>query len=755
MGYVFVSYSRKESAAADLIIDWLERSGIAVWRDTASMPAGVSWKRQVADAIRGADLVVMCVSTLWNGSKACRDEEDWARYYHRPQARVPVDAARFDLTRAAAVIGAAWAAVSPTDRLAAELETAAGDWANHGSRSRDLARGRALRSYRRVFGTRGDRIDGSRDNRPAHPLTPVAVRYLRQSARHRAIIRVFAVLATVALVCAGLSGVTFATRMRQIQRTDAEWATDSWQWDELRAALQDDPYKAMETVLDDPHDEATMRGTMYVTKMRTVLGIHVPDDHGDATAPRFAAYALDGKLDTTVPGALAGTGMPSAKARGYAASPDGLTVAALADDGIRILDAARSGTMMTLVGVDLTKVVSMAWDNDGSTLAVRSSDGTATVWKVRRRAIIVRNTGSWFMDGTALGGVTGGPSGAGTHAVLLARDGRLTVVDTANGRIVSSATRVPLDVGVAIAAAPDATDSVYVSGTQDGATALYRITWDSDDLSAGGNTTQIAVPDGCAPTPVAVLPGGGQVALACGSQIDIIDTDDGDPDRAIVDKSGATVTAARADAQGRLFVGFDGGALAVVEAGADSFTYPGAASSDAGGLGYCLGGTARAVAVSGSKALFVGDGTTAQACSRDLSRSEEGDGGAGGVTKALRDDGPWTMHMGMTDLAGLSGSYQSRAAAAAPDGSAFAAGLSDGSVMFSRYDMQPGSVVREVPGEVRAVVYASDGSHVVAATRDGVIFTVDAPDSGEYEGDALRQQVQERLDRSRKLGLAE
>ena len=61
--------------------------------------------------------------------------------------------------------------------------------------------------------------------------------------------------------------------------------------------------------------------------------------------------------------------------------------------------------------------------------------------------------------------------------------------------------------------------------------------------------------------------------------------------------------------------------------------------------------------------------------------------------------------------------------------------------------------MREIPGEVRAVVYAPDGKRLIAATRDGVIYTVAAPDAGEYEGATLRRQVQERLDRAKKLGL--
>ncbi|KFI97928.1 hypothetical protein, partial [Bifidobacterium stellenboschense] len=597
----------------------------------------------------------------------------------------------------------------------------------------------------------------------------VAARYLTQSIRRGVILRVLAVLAAIAIVCAGVSGATFATRMRQIDEANAQANEESRRWDALRDALDDDPYTAMRTVLAQPHDTATMRGSMYVATMRMVLATHVPDDHGDATDQRFAGYDFPDALDTRTPDALADAGVGAAsdgKTRGYAVSPDGLEVAALGGTDVRILDARRGGTMMTLTGADLTETTSMAWSEDGSALAVRSSDGKATVWKVRASTTVVRDTGSWFMDGAALGGTgagsaagAGGTSGNGSRAALLARDGRVTLVDTAKGRVVSDATRVPVDVGVAIATAPDAADTAVVAGTKDGSTVLYRVTFDDGADGAGGGsgdvgkTTRIDVPDGCAPGALAVLPGGREIAIGCGAQVDVIGVRGGGPSRTIVNDAGAEVTALRADGEGRLFVGFDGGTLAVVEAGASTLILPGAAASDVGSIGICLGGTARAIAVSGSKALFVGDGTPAQLCSRGISRSKTGDGGANGVDAARRDDDPWTMHIGMTDFASLTDAHQSRAVAAAPDGNAFAAGLADGSVMFARYDMQTGPLVREIPGEVRAVVYAPDGKRVIAATRDGVIYTVAAPDAGEYEGVTLREQVQERLDRARKLGL--
>lgn len=759
MGYVFVSYSRRQSAAVDVLIDWMERNGIAVWKDTASMPAGVAWRRQVTEAIRGADLVVMCVSRLWYGSRACRDEEDQAVHYHRPQVRVPVDPGRFDPARAVAAIQAAWAAITPEDRLAGELETAAGDWAIRGEHSRDLARGHALRAYRKAFGVRRHGGRGGTD--ASRRITPVAVRYLDQSIRRGVILRVLAVLAVLAIVCAGVSGVTFVTRMRQINEANAQANEESRRWNALRDALDESPYKAMETALAQPHDAATMRGAMYVATMRMVLAAHVPDDQGDVTDPRFAGYDFPDALDAREPDALDAAGASGSKARGYAVSPDGLVVAALDDSGVRVLDTKRGDALMMLTGADLAKAKSMTWSKDGSSFAVCSSDGKATVWKVRTGTTIVKNTGSWFMDGAALGGAdagSGGASGNGGLSALLARDGRVTLVDTAKGSVVSDATRVPVDVGVSIATAPDATDTAYVAGTKGGSTVLYRVAFSGDTDGSGnfggsGKAMRIDVPDGCEPNVLAVLPGGHELAVGCGAQVDVIGARDGERSRTIVNDAGASVTALRADDEGRLFVGFDGGNLAVVEAGSSTLVWPDAASPDEGGVGICLGGSARAIAVSGSKALFVGDGTPAQLCSRGVSRSKTGDGGSNGVDVARRDKDPWTMHVGMTDFASLTDAHQSRAVAAAPDGSAFAAGLADGSVMFARYDMQTGPVIREIPGEVRAVVYAPDGRRVIAATRDGVIYAVAAPDAGEYEGATLRRQVQERLDRARRLGL--
>lgn len=768
------------------MIGRLTQAGIAVWRDTASMPAGVQWQQQVADAIRGADLVVMCTSQLWYGSRACRDEEDWANYYSRPSVKVPVDQGEFDLERAMQAIGAAWHAITPEDRLASDLETAAGNWSSNGHHNRDLARGSDLSSFRKAWHVqRGADAAGVAMAKPSFGarLTPVALRYLRQSIRRQRVTRVLAALAVIVLVVAGLSAATLATRMKEIREAGDGLNEDSRTWSDVRAALRRDPYQAMEVALSLPHDAATMRGSSYVAKLQTILAAHVPSDHGKADDARFGRFAFDADASTArarfdggnggVPmrawvaeqgntvliahdterqpasdadedAQATGTVSLPSRATMLAFSPDGLYLAALGDTGITIIDPAHASAFMTLTGADTSQVTGMSWSADGSRLAIRTSDGTATVWSVRSNTTIVSDARTWYMDGAALGGKSANTTGSGTQAAFLARDGSVTVVDTATGKVRASDIHVPVDVGVTIAGGADA-NTAYVIGQKNGALKLYRV-----DLQKGASAP-LRLPEDCTPQQVTPMPGGKQLAVSCGTRI-IVTGASGGKALSSVESAGASVSAMKADEQGRLFVGFDNGQLAILEKGQSSFSTPDAAEAEGNRIGLCVGGAVRGVAVSGNKALFVGDGTIAQNCSRNISRSKHGDGGQGGVSVSGKDDGSWTMHVGMTNFAGLSDADQARAVAASPDGSAFVAGLSDGSIAFARYDMQPGAMWREVPGEIRAVIYSDDGKRVFAATRDGLIIAVPAI-TDSYEGADLRKQVRSRLDTAVKLGL--
>jgi WD40 repeat protein len=65
---------------------------------------------------------------------------------------------------------------------------------------------------------------------------------------------------------------------------------------------------------------------------------------------------------------------------------------------------------------------------------------------------------------------------------------------------------------------------------------------------------------------------------------------------------------------------------------------------------------------------------------------------------------------------------QARSVVVNHDGSRGAIGLSDGTVEYwVPRDGNPGMILTETSGAVRGLAFTSDGSHVVAVTRDGVV----------------------------------
>jgi TIR domain-containing protein len=59
---VFLAYSRKDQQQARQLISPLERLGISVWWDVASIPIGASWEEFLSDQVSAAQ----CVIVLWS-----------------------------------------------------------------------------------------------------------------------------------------------------------------------------------------------------------------------------------------------------------------------------------------------------------------------------------------------------------------------------------------------------------------------------------------------------------------------------------------------------------------------------------------------------------------------------------------------------------------------------------------------------------------------------------------------------------------
>lgn len=747
MRYIFISYSRQRSAVVDALTSRLNQVGVDVWRDTASLPAGVNWKRQVNDAIRGADLVVMCTSPEWYDSRACQEEGDCAGYYHRPHVEIPVDAAERDLDRAVNAVVAALAAVTAEDRLVSDIEVSAGAWLEGGARSRDLARGRYLKELNRVFG-RGRGV-----------VTDAARRYLIRSIRHRRIKRIMAALAVMVVILAILIPWNLKTQMDTIGRLETESRVISSHRRALDAAMGKGPYEALKTVLAFPKD-GRFNSTDYLTELHTALSVKTPVERGAVSDSRYEDFSFSHPRGATASssdrvrtanvgadgsvsirrsgtsgaaegevGVLSVSDLGVGRARMVAFSPDGLYLAALAERGIVIIDPRLASVVMTLSGADVSGAGNITWNGDGSRIAVELSDGTVDVWEVRSRTEVVSRTDLWIVGGTSFDG--------GRKAAFLGRDGRIVVVDGGSGKVESTETALASeDVDAYEITGGPESDKVYVIAQRGDDYALYGV-----DL-ASHKTSRFEVSDQCQPRHVAQDAKG--VVIDCGSKIAVLRVDTG----AIVDTIDGypNVSALGVNGEGRVFVGIGSGAIGVGQIGSsDSGKLRLAADGRIMGafIGECPGGVVQAIAAGADRALAVGNGTTVGNCSRSLRPSN--DRWAGGA---------WTIGAGLMPYTTDATSAQSRAVAISPDGSQFAVGLSNGAIALLRADMQPGWAWREQPGEMRGVVYSPDGNYVFGATREGLIVRVPSyPES--FTVKDMRAQARAVLDRARRLGLCD
>jgi WD40 repeat protein len=71
---LFISYSRRDMAAADLLVTALEGQDFEVTIDRRNLPYGEEWQKELGDFIRGADTVVWLVSPDSVASKWCNWE---------------------------------------------------------------------------------------------------------------------------------------------------------------------------------------------------------------------------------------------------------------------------------------------------------------------------------------------------------------------------------------------------------------------------------------------------------------------------------------------------------------------------------------------------------------------------------------------------------------------------------------------------------------------------------------------------------
>ena len=97
---VFLSYSRKDEAAARQLESDLERGRATVWRD-AELRGGDPWWQKILEQIRACDVFVLALSNNGLASKPCRAELAYARDLGLPV--LPVQIGPVDSLRTAAV----------------------------------------------------------------------------------------------------------------------------------------------------------------------------------------------------------------------------------------------------------------------------------------------------------------------------------------------------------------------------------------------------------------------------------------------------------------------------------------------------------------------------------------------------------------------------------------------------------------------------------------------------------------------------
>ncbi|WP_411910401.1 toll/interleukin-1 receptor domain-containing protein [Marichromatium gracile] len=72
--YVFISYARADSDAADRIVEGLEQAGIRTWRDISEIKPGTEWAKAIESAAKSASAYVYIASSHSSSSSWMEQE---------------------------------------------------------------------------------------------------------------------------------------------------------------------------------------------------------------------------------------------------------------------------------------------------------------------------------------------------------------------------------------------------------------------------------------------------------------------------------------------------------------------------------------------------------------------------------------------------------------------------------------------------------------------------------------------------------
>lgn len=78
MGHIFINYSRRDTQFVDTLRSRLESNGIQVWLDRTDIQGGNKWRREIVEAIEGAEAILVILSRYSVQSDNVRKELDIA-----------------------------------------------------------------------------------------------------------------------------------------------------------------------------------------------------------------------------------------------------------------------------------------------------------------------------------------------------------------------------------------------------------------------------------------------------------------------------------------------------------------------------------------------------------------------------------------------------------------------------------------------------------------------------------------------------
>lgn len=746
--HVFISYSRRDQAWVDLLLQELAGREVKYWIDRQGIPFSVPWRDEVEDAVQACDLFLVCDSDHWRASAPCATEAAYALRFDKMRLEVPVGQ---DLTAAAEQVRGMWQHSGRLHGTATELSVRARDWDRDGRKGKGLA---PRRLRRRFEALRGER-----------QLSPTEWAFIGASRRRTRRQAAVSVALTFLLLVAYLSGRVAPGTEKEVNARLARQAEVYLSTRGALAVIEDDPYKGLElaarrgdkesvayAVIQEealavnlPDDaftlpgaalrftDATVSSQVRVTARDGSRWARGADDHSERSARRVSggpAPAPDGadtggslevrlhagkaQVQVLRRGELWRTVVLGSAARTARLSPDARWAAVATDAGVALVDLARGTVRDQLRGVP-APVTDLVWSRRGDRIWALAGRRVVS-WRFADGTVVLDRPEEWFQDVF--------PARDAAHLWVASREGRLRMVRRDSGTVVRT---LGVEGTLNYAAADRGGRNAAVVDTD---AARVRIV----DLTTG-TARPLGVPGDCTPVRPVFSRTGDTLYLPC-LYGDVL----------VADARSRRVT-------GRIHVP-DPGVRAVAAAPSGDGLFLGTPKGDvyslAPGSGKSptllhrvgCGPDIEAIATGpGPQLLPVGEGT-----------------GLSGCTQVTRPRGHGTFEWGSI-IDSRPDSQLALAAAYDPTGEAFAIGYSDGSVVLRPSEnIEPHQVLTHIAGGVRSMLTLptaeAGGStgDLYVATRSGLLVRLPWCPSC-LSNKAMARVAEQRLRRAASIGL--